>query len=242
MLAAYETQTRRLLQNPAASTTLYIKSDIDAWINLARSQLAGEGECVRNYATLQLTAGTNKYNFTDIVLSAPSNGVQGVFNIRQSLVGLGGGNVWMHSRSFPWFTLYALNEIVPVTGLPKEWSQFGQGVTGSIFVYPTPDQDYVLSLDTVCYPIDLVDDTTAEAIPYPWTDCVPFFAAYYALLSAQRIQDAQAMFERYSMFMQRARQMSNPDVLPGNFMQTPDPTRANKLGVRPPRPSGGGQQ
>ena len=92
MLAAYETQTRRLLQNPAASTTLYIKSDIDAWINLARSQLAGEGECVRNYATLQLTAGTNKYNFTDIVLSAPSTGVQGVFNIRQSLVGLGGGN------------------------------------------------------------------------------------------------------------------------------------------------------
>lgn len=239
MLTTYLTKTKQLLQNPSsAASLLYTDSLLTTNINLARGQLAGEAECVRNYATLSAPAGTRQLNFSDITLGAPSTGIGGVFNIRQSLVGLGDGQVWMHSRSFPWFTLYALNQIVPKTGLPKEWSQFGQGVTGTIFIEPLPDQDYVLTLDTVCYPVDLVDDATPEAIPYPWTDCVPFFAAYYTLLSAQRMADADSMMQRYEMFMSRARQMSNPDVLGSNFMQSSDPTKNNKLGIRPARQGG----
>jgi hypothetical protein len=148
----------------------------------------------------------------------------------------------MHSRPFPWFTLYALNQIVPKTDVPKEWSQFGQGVAGTIFVDPLPDQDYTLTLDTICYPDDLVDDTTVEVIPYPWTDCIPFFAAYYTLLGAQRMADAEQMFERYERFMTRARGMSNPDVLRNNFMQSVDQTLPNKLGMKPSRGGGGQQQ
>ena len=57
----------------------------------------------------------------------------------------------------------------------------------------------------------MYDSTTPEAIPYLWTDAVPFFAAYYALLSAQAGQrqgDADRMFARYQEFTNRARRFS----------------------------------
>ena len=110
-------------------------------------------------------------------------------------------------------------------------------MTGSIFVDPLPDTGYVAKLDAVCYPVDLVDDTTPEAIPYPWTDAVPFFAAYYALLSSQnatRQADADRMMARYSEFVSRARRTSNASVLPMTYEQSGDPTESNKLGLGAP--------
>ena len=58
MLTAYLTRTRQLLQNPAATVALYADADLTAYINTARSELAGETECVRDYSTLAMAAGT----------------------------------------------------------------------------------------------------------------------------------------------------------------------------------------
>lgn len=144
-----------------------------------------------------------------------------------------------------------MNNPVPVQSAPTEWSQYGQGAApktglqaqgGSIYVDPVPDSAYTFQLDCVCYPIDLVDDTTAEAIPYLWTDAVAYFAAYLALLSAQsqaRQADANRMFERYTEFVNRARRFSTPSVLNTSYAQNPSPTRVNQLGMSPPRAAGG---
>lgn len=238
-LTAYQTATKLLLQSTTnAAGLLYTDANLTTWINTARGQLSGEAECIRNYATLALTAGTRQYNFSTVTLGSPSTGIQGILRIQQALAGVGSGLVMVYPRPFPYFTLYALNNPVPVTGLPTMWSQFGQGVNGTIFVDPVPDQAYTLTLDTVCYPIPLVDNSTAESIPYPWTDAIPYFAAYYAFMSAQRPEDAKRMYQMYEQFVQRARTMSNPDVLPYAYVQTPDQTMPNKLGVQP---SGGGQ-
>src|SRR5215469_913999 len=45
MLTAYLTQTQRLLSNPSGS--IYAPSDLTAYINQARQQIASQGECVR---------------------------------------------------------------------------------------------------------------------------------------------------------------------------------------------------
>ena len=42
-----------------------------------------------------------------------------------------------------------LNSFAPQQGQPKRGAQFGQGVTGSIFVAPIPDLPYQLLLDTL---------------------------------------------------------------------------------------------
>lgn len=254
MLITYEDRVRRLLQNPPAPTSLYTTADIDSYINVARGQLAGEGACIRYMATIPTVAGQNVYNFSSINTGvAATTGIQGIINIRQMLVGLGTGQVYVKSRPWEWFLQYHLNNPVPQQGQPAVWSQFGQGAApgstgsgfgGSFYVDPAPDQVYTLYLDCVCYPIALADDTTVEAIPYLWTDAVPFFAAAYALWSSQtnaRMDDAERYYNDYLKFLNRARSAANPEVLRHEYAQAGDPIQQNKIAFRGAGQQGGGQ-
>jgi hypothetical protein len=75
-----------------------------------------------------------------------------------------------------------------------------------------------------------VNDTTAEAIPYLWTDAVPYFAAYLALLSSQtgaRTADADKMMQRYTEFVERAKRAATGDVLPWQYQGQPVPGGLN---------------
>ena len=245
MLNQYLLQTQRLLQNPPAPTSLYAPSDLQAWINTARGQLAGEAECIKVLGTISTVATQNTYSFSNINVGVPATtGVQGVIHVSSLHVSVANGQRWMTPRPWPWFSLYNLNNPVPQPGLPREWSQFGQGsagtgtgsgATGTFVVDPVPDDAYALSATCICYPIALVDDTTPEAIPYLWTDAVPFFAACYALWSAQnnaREADAERYFNTYTMFVERARKASNPSVNRWLYSQAGDPAQAAKMQVQ----------
>lgn len=249
MLTNYETDTANLLQKPGASTPLYNTTSVDRWINIARGQLAGEYECIRYSGTISTVANQREYNFSGINTGvSATNGISGVLHVRAMRVGIGTGSKWLSPRPSSWFEIYALNNPNPQTGLPTTWSQFGQGgapggsgsgATGTFLLDPVPDAVYTLTCSCICFPIALVDDTTVEAIPYQWIDAVPFFAAYYALLSAQasaRQGEAARMFEMYKMFGERARVQSNPDVNRWQSLQAADPTTVAKLGLK----SGGG--
>lgn len=233
MLTTYLLRTQRLLQNPPAPVTLYSSTDLTDYINQARGQLAGESESIRVLATVSTVIGQRNYNFTALNVSS-TVGVQGPIHVRRIAYLIASGQRWFTPRSWPWFDLYHLNNPVPQSGPPSTWAQYGQGVSGSFYIDPPPDISYVLSCDTVCYPIPLVDDTTVEAIPFLWTDAVPYFAAYLALLSAQapaRQADANRMFERYTEFVARARRFANPSVNRHQYEQSPDPAAASKLGL-----------
>lgn len=235
MLTQYITQTQQLLQNPPAPTSLYPVSSLTSWINTARGQLAGESESIRFIASIPTVIGQQTYPFTSISLTL-ATGVQGVINVRNMWYGLNKGQKWVRPRGFEWFSLYELNTVNPQSGPPAIWSQYGQGVSGSFYVSPLPDAVYTLYLDCVCYPQALVTDATPEAIPYLWTDAVPFFAAWYALLAAQsaaRQADADRMFQRYQDFVNRARRFSTPSTLPGLYPQAPNPLLPAQLGLTP---------
>lgn len=239
MLTSYQTDTLNLLQAPAAPSNLYTTASLTRWINQARHQTAGEGECVRAMGTISVVAGTTTYPFSGVTFAVASSvsGVSRPFHVRSAWVAIGDGQKMLVARPFQWFANYYLNQVVPTTApYPSSWAQYGQGVTGSLRIYPTPTVDGTLSVDCVCDPIDLVDDTTVEALPYPWTDAVPYYAAYLALLSAQtgaRQADANRMFQLYAEFVNRARKASTPSVLPYQFEQSPSLVRGNQLGVQP---------
>jgi hypothetical protein len=221
LLTAYLTQTARLLQNPGAPTSLYATGDLTSWINTARGQLAGDGECVRAYATLVVTNNTQSYNFSSI--SSLGTGVQGVLNVRMITLQVTGGKVMLNSWPWEYFNQYFISQVGAANATPTDWAQFAQGTTGSLFFSPTPNASLTANLDCVCYPIPLVDDTTVEAIPYPWTDAVPYFAAYLALLSSQtssRQAEALRMMEMYNEFKDRARRYSTPTVMPYQYEQS----------------------
>jgi hypothetical protein len=244
VLTQYQTQTQQLLQNPAAPATLYATSDLTGWINTARGQLAGEAECIRVLGTISTVINQRAYNFSSINVGvAAMTGVQGVIHVRSVRYAVGDGFQRVESRAWSWFELFALNNPEPQAGPPVEWSQFaqgssgqntGSGASGSFLLDPPPDLVYVLTCDCVCYPIKLVDDTTVEAIPFLWTDAVPYYAAYLALMSSQtnaRIADAERLFGQYKTFVGRARQFANPSVLRYQYEQSPDLTLTAKLGL-----------
>lgn len=232
MLNQYLTQTAQLLQNPAAPTPLYSTANLTQFINTARGQLAAESECIRLYTSQNLTVAARVFPFSGFTIPS-GQGIEAPIKVNTLWYSVASGQKWITPRSFEWFGLYSLNHPVPASGQPARWAQYGQGVSGTIYIDPLPDNAYLVFADTVCYPIALATDSDVEAIPYLWTDAVPYFAAYLALLSSQgtaRMQDAQRMFQLYEEFTNRARRFATPGLLPGNYPQNADPTMSAQLG------------
>jgi hypothetical protein len=250
VLTAYLTQTRRLLQLPAAPATLYTEADLTSYINTARGQLCGETECLRAIGTVNTIPGQMAYNFSAIAFALA--GVQGAINVRRISWNDASGQRWIEPRPWEYFDFYVLLDPLPpvnqstgVTGdVPSVWAQYSQGsapssavgnANGGSFYINIPDDTYALNCDCSCYPIPLVDDGTVEVIPYLWTDAVPFYAAYYALMSSQmqaRMSDALRYFEMYKEFIKRARQAANPSQLRWMYEGAADVPTAAQLGIK----------
>lgn len=238
MLASYTTDLQNLLQSPGAPVNLYSSANLTLWINKARGQLAGEGECVRVIGSLTVTPGQRQYPFSAINIGTPAaTGIQGILNLRRIHYTVGSGEKLVKDKSWEWFDNYHLNNPVPPSGAPTEWAQYGQGgsgqgiggggtiASGSLYLDPIPDLPYNLLCDCVCYPIALSNDVDPESIPYLWTDAVAYFAAYLALMSAQtgqRIQQAQGMKQLYTEFVKRARAYATPAVNRAHYEQVND--------------------
>ena len=240
LLSAYEAATQQLIQALTSSLPLIDKPTLDLYINQARDQVAGDGECVVAFpATLVVTPAVQSYGFSAIVLPpAAPQGIGPVLTVRQASfqigTGPGAGAVLTYPRAWPWFKLYTLDVTVPQPGPPREYAIFGQGTAGTLWV-PFLDTVYTLNLDVVCLPIPLVDDTTPDAIPQLWDQAVPFCAAWLGMQNAQRQADADMMMQRYKEMMGRARGFATPQQLPGLASQAPDIVMQNRYGL-----SGGG--
>jgi hypothetical protein len=100
---------------------------------------------------------------------------------------------------------------------PIYWSQYGFGVTGSLYLFPWPAQPLQMDIDVCVTPINLVNDATPEAIPYPWTDAIPYYAAYLAYENSSRKEDADRMMKMYILFMQEARAYSEAPFMPDYY-------------------------
>jgi hypothetical protein len=94
--------------------------------------------------------------------------------------------------------------------VPTMCSQFGQGASGSIYVYPLPSQAHPLEIDCYCWPLDLTSDLDVEAIPDPWTDAVPYLAAHYCYLELQNLNSAEYYRKRFDEMMPRYRVGAQP--------------------------------
>lgn len=239
MLISYLERVRLILAD--IGFVRYNDYDLISFLNTARGQIAGEAECVRVYGTLAVDQTTQQYPFTQIVFQTGTVGVQGVINVRMVSYIFPGfvanGGYLVTPREWEFFNAFVLAQPVPldssgnpIGSAPSVWAQFGQGVNGTLFINQL-DQAYTLHCDTVCYPKDLASDSDVEAIPPFWTDAVPYFAAYIALLTAQNMEAADNMLKLYKVFADRARGFATPSVLPHQYEGSPNPLMANQLGI-----------
>lgn len=210
-LATYETQTQLLLND--TGTQEYALADLDQYINTARGQIAASAQCVRYTGTLSVTSASASYPITGIA-GAP-NGVTAALNVYDlACIVTGAGVARMSPRPWRWAWYYWVSNPVPQSGRPTEWSFQEPGPNGAIYLNMTPDKNYTLQCDCAGYVAALTSGGPPEALPYPYTDSVPYFAAYLALLSAQRTADAEQMLQRWAQFASWSVKQLTPPVMP----------------------------
>ena len=218
VLSDYLTDTQRLLHDPQAK--YYSTTDLTSYINTARGQIASEGQCVRALPTGNNAAvGQEVYPFGPVntLVQAQFPGVQSIQGVLSVAVSWGSMKPVLTQMVWSDFQALLRSYNIGLQNYPSVYAQYGQGTSGSIYLFPQPSQVSAMDWDCYCLPIALVDDTSVEALPYPWTDAVPYYAAYKAYLNSQRWPDSKAMFDEFTKFMKRARSQSEPPFIPDYY-------------------------
>ena len=166
---------------------------------------------------LNTVAGQEIYTYAAAnPLAQLTAGVDSILFVRTVAVAWGALKPVLQQKEWGW--LQAFVRAYPLlSGQPSMWAQYAQGESGSMFIQPVPTQALGMDWDCVCTPIDLALDSDPEAIPYPWTDAVPYFAAYLAFMNARRPEEAKNMYGIFNDHMLNARATSEPGFIPSYY-------------------------
>lgn len=167
--------------------------------------------------------GQELYAFSDANALFAGINSQGIASIQALFsVAVSQGNIKPLLLYMPFTEFQAYCRVFEGTtqNYPRVWTQYGQGAMGSIYLFPVPSGTYSMDWDCVCIPADLASDSDPEAIPYPWTEAVPYYAAMLCYEYAQRNDDADKMQSKFTQKMMEARSFSSvaeiPDVYEEN--------------------------
>jgi hypothetical protein len=219
-LADYLTDTETLLHD--FNLQFYgAPLSITRLINKSRVRIAATTQCLRVLvpnASFSTTASQNIYTFSALnSYVTPTTGIKGIMGIYS--VAVSQGTIKPILDYLPWQAMqaYMLAYNSGYTGYCEAWSQYGFGDSGSLYVWPIPSGAFATDIDTYCLPLDLVNNTDVCALPYPWTDSVPYYAAYWCLMNAQRHDEAKMMLEIYNQNLVWARGAVQPAVIPSMY-------------------------
>lgn len=153
--------------------------------------------------------GKEVYNFSDVDLTM-FPGVDSIYTIRS--VGLLFSSYRYVLGVYDFTTMQALirNWAQQQTYVPAVCAQYGQGVDGSFYFYPIPSQPYQLEWDCLCLPQDLTTNLSVEAIPQPWSDAVPYFAAHLCYLELQNFNAGKGYLDLFDKMLLRYSQYARP--------------------------------
>lgn len=150
----------------------------------------------------QLENGKEVYKFSDVDLSM-FPGVESIYMVRSISV--------LFSQFRYSLAVYSMSVYqAQIRQWSQQWryvpacaTQFGQGNSGTLMAYPVPSQSYQWEWDCACLPSDLVDDQSVEAIPEPWTEAVPYWAASMAYEELQNLNASTYYFKKFDTLLQR---------------------------------------
>ena len=144
-----------------------------------------------------LNIGQEVYPFSSIYLGNWP-GVDTVHAIKSASVIYANYRYMLPMYDFSTYQSKSGNTLFQYQYVPTFCSQFGQGNGGSFYAYPLPSQTYQWEFDCFCLPTDMtLDNSIPEAIPQPWTDAVPYFAAGLAYMELQNLNFAKFYMEEF---------------------------------------------
>ncbi len=192
LLSEYLTQTQRILHDSTGK--YWTAGELTDYINLARLKTVADTGCNRILQTVTLSQGTETYNYSVLP--------QGISTIDVLNLTLLWGSLRVPMTYMP-FTKFNLEM--------RAWQQFQSrpiafSVYGNntVYVGPVPDQIYTSEWDTVVSPANLVNLTDQCVITFPYSEAVPFYAAYMAKFKEQSLEEADSYLQRYVMHIKMA--------------------------------------
>jgi hypothetical protein len=184
-LAGYLTATRRLLHD--ATAVYWQDSDLTDYINSAISQTAGRCKQVRQLQTITLTAGQSAYPYSG--LTNPST-----VDVLGIVVIWGNTRIQLRQRSYTWLTTYA-QPWLTYTDVPRVMARYG---ATTVYLAPQPNLAYSSEWDTAVIPSALVNPTDPDPSPFPFTEPVPYYAAYLAKENQQQTDEADRFLAQFN--------------------------------------------
>jgi len=146
-----------------------------------------------------LYQGQEQYPFSDVVFSQA--GIQSILEVKSVAIIYSNFRYAIPIYSFSTYQSMIRQYPFQYEYVPTFGAQLGRGAAGVLFLYPIPSQTYQMEWDCLCEPSDLNLDSDPDVIPDPWTDAVPFFAAYLAYLELQNFNAARGMKAEFDSFM-----------------------------------------
>lgn len=188
VLSSYITATRRLLHD--SNGTMYSDSELTDGINTGRKKVSLDTYCLRSLQTVNLVAGTETYS----VQAATSLLTRAIDVMNLTVLW---GNQRVPLLQMVWTEFNANMRVwQSFQNMPAAYSKYG-GPLGPIYIGPVPNTAYVSEWDVAYVPTDLVDDTTIDPLNYPFSDPVPYYAAYTAKFKQQAYGEAALYQQQY---------------------------------------------
>jgi hypothetical protein len=149
------------------------------------------------------------YNFKDVNLSA-FPGVGAIFAVKSVSIIYANYRYSLPCYSFSTYQSAIRQYPRQYIYVPTVMGQYGQGTSGSLYMYPIPSSPYQMEWDCFCLPHDLTDDGDFEALPAPWTETVPFYAAHMCYLEMQNLNAGKFYLDLYDQMVHRYSSYARP--------------------------------
>lgn len=150
----------------------------------------------------ELVQGQERYQFSDVNLDQ-FPGVDSVYMVLGISIIYSNYRYSLPVYSFSVYQAQIRNYPYQYQWVPAFATQHGQGTEGSFYVYPIPSQTYQYELDCFCLPADLSTNLSEEALPKPWSEAVPYFAAHLAYSELQNFNTAKYYLDLFDTMMLR---------------------------------------
>lgn len=159
--------------------------------------------------SFQTIANVEKYPFAyaNKFLRANYPGIKGIIEVKNVAISWGSFRPVM--RYTPWEDMQAYCRAynIGVYNYPLIWSVTTEGEKGEVWLWPPPSITGVSSLIASqgemewlcsCIPFDMHSNSDIESIPEPFQQSIPFAAAAYCFLGAQRPGSAQIYMDMFT--------------------------------------------
>jgi hypothetical protein len=184
-LDGYITTTRRLLHDVGAN--FWTNAELTDYINDGRNTMVRDTGCNRVLQSYLALTGVETIDFAALP--------QGIKTLDVLNINLYWGNSRIPLYSMAWSDFNAQMRFWQnYNGRPIAFSMYGPK---KIFIGPKPDQDYQMELDTVVEVDPLIGLNDIDTLPSPFTEAIPFYAAYKAKYQEQSYGEAEIFKQEY---------------------------------------------